>query len=63
MRERERERERESWLHYFNYVPAVCGSKVSDPCFFLTVPWVGPQCVIVALPGEIKPSQLLVHPA
>ena len=25
---------------------------VSDLCLFLTVPWTGPQCVIVVLPGH-----------
>ena len=40
-------KKRANWLIYFNCVVAV-----SVPCFFLTIPWVGLQSVIVIFPGH-----------
>ena len=42
---------RESWLLYFCGI-LNCHVSVVILCLFLTVPWVGLYCVIVAFPGQ-----------
>ena len=41
---------KDSWLLYFNCL--YCHLTVSVLCLFLTVLWVGLQCVIVAFPSH-----------
>ena len=42
----------------FTLIAFQCHLTVSVLCLFLTVPWVGLQCVIVAFPGH---THLLFH--